>query len=877
MTPEVSVEEAPPAAVRPAARWAAGGRDALRHAVLIGGSVVVFLLLLVALVDTAGGIGRPFGGYTLSTTYGVVDNPAPGAPDLGGPRPSDRLLLVDGQSPTLLGDLFEQAARAGRPLQYRVARRDSSGQFSPLTVSGGTTIFHLSHWLQIYGAGLLLATVWWALGTFLYAVGRNRLIHQLFLALSLMLSALLVGDLLGSTYTYQANPLGNTLFAPLYALMMPLCGAALLRLSSYFPLTKPAVLRRPGWGWAAYGIGGALGLLNAVLTALRAHPLDPVTLTPAPLWWQWVGSVALLYTVFAVLMLAAGLVYDRFRTDDPIVRRQVRIVGLGLLGGVLPQVLGELLPIALRMRPLVTQSVGYVFLIAAPVALAYAIVRYRLFDISRVVQTGVAYLVVSSILLGLYFLLVTALQALLRELTGGSSDLLAIVSTVGVAVLFAPLITRGQQAAERVLFRERFLLRQALRDFGAQVAIGYELDPLADALVNEICRLLRVPAAALYLCHDESGETRRLERVRARGPMLSPLRALIRVPAGWVQATIARPAAVDLDLPGLRGADGAMWRDLHREGVALLLPLVAGGDLVGLLLLGRKAGQTGFLREELEVLEALAGQAALALRNAQLLQDRSEQVRLRSELDIARTIQRRLLPAQVPDLPGLEIAAECLPAQETSGDSYDLLTDEAGTLHVVVSDACGKNLSAAMLIALSRNTLRGALQRTGDPAAALSETNRVLTPDLGRGQFLAVSCATISAGPDRSVRVANGGQMYPFLARRDPDGTAHCDFIETPLPRLPLGLVADLAYESSPAVALQAGDLLVCYSDGLVDVCKSDGTHFGFDRLADLLRSAAQEGYSAANTLALILAAAATWGDLDTPQDDITAVVVRVR
>ncbi len=844
--------------------------------VLVGGIAAVFLLLLVALIDTAGGIGRPFGGYTLNATYGVVENPAPGVPALGGPLPGDRLLLVDGQSPTLLGDLFAQAAQAGRPLQYRLAWRDSAGQWTIVTLSGGTTTFHLTHWLQIYGAGLLLAAVWWVLGTFLYAVGRTRLIHQLFLALSLMLSGLLVGDLLGNTHTYQVALVGDTLFAPLYALLMPLCGAALLRLSSYFPLIKPGVLRHPNWGWAVYAVGGALGLLNAVLTVLRAHPLDPLAPVSPPAWWQAVSSGALLYTVFGVLMLAAGLVYDRFRTNDPIVRRQVRIVGLGLLLGVLPQVLGELLPIALRMRPLVTPTVGYLFLIAAPLALAYAIVRYRLFDISRVVQTGAVYLVVSSILLGLYFLLVTGLQALLRELTGGSSDLLATVSTVGVAVLFAPLIVRGQQAAERVLFRERFLLRQALREFGVQVATAYELDPLADALVDEIRRLLRVPAAALYLCHEESGETRRLERLRARGPMLSPARAVISVADSWVRATIARPTAVDLDLPGLRGASGELWHDLHREGVALLLPLVAGGDLVGMLLLGRKNGQTGFLREELDVLEALAGQAALALRNAQLLRDRGEQARLRSELDIARTIQRRLLPAQLPDLPGLEIAADCLPAQETSGDSYDLLTDDAGTLHVVVSDACGKNLSAAMLIALSRNTLRGALQRTGDPAAALSETNRVLTPDLGRGQFLAVSCATIGAGPLRGVRVANGGQMYPLLARPDLAGTAHCEFIETPLPRLPLGLVADLAYTVSPPLALQSGDLLVCYSDGLVDVSKSDGTHFGFDRLSDLLCTAAQEGYSAANTLALVLAAAATWGDADAPQDDITVVVVRV-
>jgi sigma-B regulation protein RsbU (phosphoserine phosphatase) len=849
---------------------------ALRQLVLAGGIVIVFLLLLVCLLDTAGGIGQPFGGFTFNSGFGVNDNPAPGAPDLGGPRAGDRILRITGQPPSTLHEVFATAARENRPVQYDVLRRGPGGLLSTIPVTGGTTTFHLSHWAQIYGAGLLLISVWWALGTFIFVVGRDRMIHQLFLTLALTLSLTLIGDILGGIGTYTVNTLAPEIFSPLYSLMLPVCGAAIWRLAIYFPMPKQRLMGPQRARWWPYGVGLLLGSLNAVAAYGRTHATVQDVLNGVPGWWTIIGSASLFYTVIAVLVLLGGLIYDAVRTQDATVRRQVRIVIIGLVIGVLPQVLGELLPLALRQKPLISSNMGYVFLTLAPMALAYAIMRYRMFDVSQVVQRGVVYLLVSSGLMGLYFLLVTALQALLRELTGGSSELVAIVSSVGVAVLLAPVIARSQQLAERLLFRERFLLRAALHDFGTQIAAFYELDPLADALVDEIRRLLRVDAAALYLCREEQGETRRLDRLRVRGALAAATRPTLRVPNRWVLATVAQPAASDLDLPGLRGADTEMWHDLHTAGVALVLPLVTGGDLVGLLLLGRKHHQTGYLREEIEVLEALAGQAALALRNAQLLRDRAEQVRLRSELDIARNIQRRLLPAHLPDIAGLEIAAECLPAQETSGDSYDFVIDDEGTLHLVVSDACGKNLSAAMLIALSRNTLRGALTRTRNPATALTETNEILAPDLTRGQFLAISCASISPGPVHTMRLANAGQMYPALARPGRNGTAaHCDLIETPLPRLPLGLLPDVQY-GTQTVELRSGDLLVCYSDGLVDVSKEDGSHFGFDRLADLLTAAAQNGDSAESTLALLLATAATWGDLDAPQDDITVVVVRV-
>ncbi|HMA36847.1 MAG TPA: hypothetical protein VKY74_20500, partial [Chloroflexia bacterium] len=463
-----------------------------RQLLFTGGIVLVFVLLLAALVNTVSGLGLPFAGYTLTAAYTVDDNPAPGAPALGGPSAGDRILRMDGQLPAEMRAVFGAAARTGRPVEYVTQHRLPDGTRVPGTAQGGVTVFRLSHWLQIYLPGLLLGGIWWALGTFLYFVGRERRVHQIFLVVSLIISSLVLTDL-STIYTYQETPLAATVFQPLYALLLPLAGASMIQLALFFPVPKRLVVAHPRWHYGVYLLALLIGSANMITRLLRAQEtargLVPPPDTLATVW----SSLAGLFTVAGLLVLIGGLLYDRLRARDRVVRRQVALVGLGALLGAGPLVLGELLPLALGQRTVITTQQGYLFLILAPLALAYAIVRYRLFDVTRVLQLGAVYLVASSILLGLYFLLVSGLQALLRELTGQQSDIVALISTLGIAVLFAPLIARAQFYAERVLFRERFLLRQALRDFGARVATLYELDPLAGALVEETSRLLRVP------------------------------------------------------------------------------------------------------------------------------------------------------------------------------------------------------------------------------------------------------------------------------------------------------------------------------------------------------------------------------------------------
>jgi serine phosphatase RsbU (regulator of sigma subunit) len=315
------------------------------------------------------------------------------------------------------------------------------------------------------------------------------------------------------------------------------------------------------------------------------------------------------------------------------------------------------------------------------------------------------------------------------------------------------------------------------------------------------------------------------------------------------------------------GSGHAAYNQAHSEELSMALfilelSLIAGGLL---------AGTSGRLIES--ALDDLR-QRNRDLEGAN--RELASQERLRSELDIARSIQRRLLPAQVPQLAAIEIAAECRPALETSGDSYDLLVGDDGSLHVVVLDACGKSVPAALLTALSRNPLRAALARTGSPAAALTETNGLLTPDLLRHQFVAACCLTVA--PDaRGMRIANAGQVYPLLARRHAaNGQGIASFVESPSPRLPLGIVGEGIYREI-SVPLEPGDMIVCCSDGVVDAARHGGEAFGFDRLSALVCESVTAGHDADQTLAVLLDTLQNWADSSAPQDDLTAIVLRVR
>jgi serine phosphatase RsbU (regulator of sigma subunit)/ketosteroid isomerase-like protein len=220
------------------------------------------------------------------------------------------------------------------------------------------------------------------------------------------------------------------------------------------------------------------------------------------------------------------------------------------------------------------------------------------------------------------------------------------------------------------------------------------------------------------------------------------------------------------------------------------------------------------------------------LRGQLLEQERIERERVEQELRLARSIQQASLPKEVPQLEGWEISPLYRPAREVGGDFYDFLRLDDGRLGLVVGDATGKGVPAALVMASARSMLRAVAQASESPGAVLRRINDPLAADIPPNMF--VTCFYAILDPKSGhLAYANAGHDLPYLHR---DGEAE----ELRATGMPLGLMPGMGYEEKRTI-LRAGDGAVLYSDGLVEAHDPEGEMFGFPRLRTLVAEHGEE------------------------------------
>jgi steroid delta-isomerase-like uncharacterized protein len=203
-----------------------------------------------------------------------------------------------------------------------------------------------------------------------------------------------------------------------------------------------------------------------------------------------------------------------------------------------------------------------------------------------------------------------------------------------------------------------------------------------------------------------------------------------------------------------------------------------------------------------------------------------ERERLEQELQVARRIQQALLPETVPELDGWEVTAYYQPAREVGGGFYDFLELVGGRLGLVVGDATGKGMPAALVMATTRGMLRAVAQPLDSPGEVLARVNDALYPDIPPNMF--VTCPYAILDPEsRYLRYANAGHDLPY--RRHGGGAE-----ELRARGMPLGLMPGMGYEEKEIV-LGEHESVVLYSDGLVEAHDPKGEMFGFPRLRALV------------------------------------------
>ncbi|HEX6289876.1 MAG TPA: GAF domain-containing protein [Herpetosiphonaceae bacterium] len=298
----------------------------------------------------------------------------------------------------------------------------------------------------------------------------------------------------------------------------------------------------------------------------------------------------------------------------------------------------------------------------------------------------------------------------------------------------------------------------------------------------------------------------------------------------------------------------------------LIVPLISRGRAIGAIGLNSRAADRRFSAEELELCRTIAAQVAIALENARLFQ--LSVTRIEQEMDIARSIQANLFPRSLPEIPGADLAARCVPARETGGDFYDVLPLDHDRFGLSIGDVSGKSLPAAMLMAVARSIVRSEALDHELAEDVMCQTNMLIAQDVPPDTYVAL-CYAVYDARQYTLELALGGQLTPLLRRRD--GTV--GFIDA-RGNLPLGMVPSARY-SATNIQLEAGDTVLFYTDGLVEAFSPERELFGFERLQDAFAACGDD--PAAEVIGQLFAAVNAWQAADERSDDITAVVLHVR
>ncbi len=204
-----------------------------------------------------------------------------------------------------------------------------------------------------------------------------------------------------------------------------------------------------------------------------------------------------------------------------------------------------------------------------------------------------------------------------------------------------------------------------------------------------------------------------------------------------------------------------------------------------------------------------------------------DRIRVRDELEVARELQRDLLPDRVPEVAGYHVAHSYRTANTIGGDYYDLLPTPDGRVAVVVGDASGHGIAAGLLMAIANATLKTALDLDPSPCAVMALLNRALYRTGDRRAFMTLFYSVLDPATGE-LEYACAGHPYPMLRRAG--GAVE----ELGTGQLPLGMRPELDVESA-STRLEDGDLLMLFSDGLPEAVGRGGEAFGFERLRHLL------------------------------------------
>ena len=595
----------------------------------------------------------------------------------------------------------------------------------------------------------------------------------------------------------------------------------------------------------------------------------------AVLWRSWADPldtrIWLTLDLCCVVFYALAVV-DKFRSASTAdARRRMRVLAAGSvvgLGSFL--VIWYILPYfgfdPAKLKGLT--YVGILLFLVFPLSLAYVIIVQRALDIRILLRIGTKYalakttLLVTEVALAIILIFYFIIPVFGRE-HKSIWDLLISLAAGGILLwLFAlrgSVSSRLQNWLDRKFFREAYNAELLLTELADQARRFKEPQTLLLTVASRISEVLHVSQVAVFL---RQGECFQLQQAIGLA-----LPASVQVPANFAVARAdARNGRADVPAPA--------QQIIRQTNAEVLLPLQGRERLMGLMTLGPKQSEEAYSASDLRLLDSVGTQTGLGLEITELANSLADEAaqrqRMTRELEIAREVQERLFPQQIPVRDGMNLAGYCRPALGVGGDYYDMIDFEDGRLGLAIGDVSGKGISAALLMASLRASLRGmAMDNPCDLAQLMKKLNRLVYESSAVNRYATFFFA-IYQPQTRELRYVNAGHNPPMILRCGSNGR---EVLRLEAGGPVIGLLRDLAYIEQ-SIQLRNGDTLIGYTDGISEAMTTDDEEWGEDRMLEAAEAICHE--PASEIIRNIFVAADSFTAGATQHDDMTLLVMKV-
>ena len=508
-----------------------------------------------------------------------------------------------------------------------------------------------------------------------------------------------------------------------------------------------------------------------------------------------------------------------------------------------------------------------ILIILVPIGFAYSIFKYQLMDVSVVVKNTLLYGIATVTLAIIYFLVIYVLGQGISEVIGTEfQSIIAGVIFIGFAVVFQSTKDKMQDFLTARFYPEQFAYQKVLIKFSNDVATLVGLDNIIDSMKSIFVEALKINRFGILIANKSYEEFHLVRNVGISHKDLI-------INSKNLQQIVERKSLISekmiIEQNEFASAFPELSSSLIEEGIFTIIPMMIKSKIVGLLLFGLKHSGSQFAGKDLELLNATANQAAISIENARLYESEAEKLKMERDLSLARKIQQGLLPKCIPNIGGLDICGEMIPAMQVGGDYYDLIPVSDTKLFVVVGDVSGKGLSASLYMTKLQTMIQFSCSSDKSTKEILIELNKKFYDSIERNSFVTITLALFDT-QKKTVTFCRAGHMPLLIAT---NGSVHSHRTKG----IGVGLEKGIIFDKNlieEEVQLKTGQTFAFFSDGITEAMNNNLDLFGEDKLSEILKNKTQ------NTSNEIMSE--IWVSLNNfrgnaeQNDDMTMVIVKV-